>query len=191
MTENRVVLIMHRHGMNVMENRNELLVTKINFNGGEYNMPLNFIIIKYIQAILIIGIFVFLTGCASNNVSSNKWWSKTRLIDHEGNISEGRTVFRWGYRDGTIKMPGTRYGNLEGRLYIQTHSMQLYKSGTVVENRSDKTQGHAYLITKRKVALKCDIEAEFKTQRIDGVQMIGEGVCVDKDGNLLNIIFGG
>jgi len=135
-----------------------------------------------------------------------EWCSRATLIDASGNIYEGKAVFHFTYRDGTIEIPNSKYGDLSGRFVTQTPSSSSSSVGLglapfggdniVVPDLSRQTfqagssYGTAYLQAGGKVVLKCNICVDFKTQGWGDAQMVGSGLCADAAGEQSQLVFG-
>lgn len=146
-----------------------------------------------------------LGGCATNLVSFNQWSSTVTLIDPDGGLSEGTAVFHWAYRDGNLEIPKTRYGSLSGKFATQTPSLTGSRAGVAaivgdssfvvptlssMNIQSGSSQGTAFLAHDGKVVLQCNIGVDFKTMGMGDAQMIGNGICADREGKLWRIQFG-
>jgi hypothetical protein len=151
-------------------------------------------------------LIIFAVSCAHNSVSVMEWWSRATLIDGAGNISEGKAIFHFSYRDGTIEIPHSKYGHLSGRFVTQTQSISNTRAGIGVAStgeekivvptiasqklQSGSSHGMAYLQTDGRVILKCNIAVDFKTRGLGDAQMVGSGICADESGEQSQLIFG-
>ncbi len=158
------------------------------------------------RTLFIVTIIALIIGCAHNSVSVMEWWSRATLIDASGNICEGRAVFHFSYRDGTIEIPNSKYGALSGRFTTQTPSASRSSAGfavaasgrdtIVVPTLSAQTvqagnsYGTAYLQAHGKVVLKCNIGVDFTSRGLGDAQMVGSGICADASGEQSQLMFG-
>jgi len=156
--------------------------------------------------VVLITLTLLIAGCASNSISLTQWWSRTTLLDPNGNIYEGKAIFHWTYHDGTIEIPNSEYGPLNGRFSTQTPSARSSGAGVAaavsgadtivvpaISSQSielGNSKGTAYLAHDGKVVLQCNIGVDFKTQGMGDAQMIGGGVCADAERKVWKIMFG-
>ena len=153
---------------------------------------------------VIIFSILFFSGC-SNLVGFSQWWNPTTLIDARGRAFDGKVVFDYVSRDGTIEIPATSYGDIKGRFFTQeTDAMpsNIDMAGTSSDDDSitvpalssqsieaGNEEGIAYLAVDKKVVLKCNIGVDYESSGMGDTYMIGGGVCADRDGNLSQIYF--
>ena len=149
---------------------------------------------------------LFSSGCSSNLAGFSQWWNRTTLIDDQGRTFEGKVIFDWVSRDGTIEIPATAYGDLQGYFSTRTPDVNQPNFGLAGANpggdaiavpalgsqaiEAGKEEGTAYLAVDNKVVLKCNIGVDYQSRGMSDSQMIGGGICADKDGNLSQIYFG-
>lgn len=143
---------------------------------------------------------VLLTGCASNFVRPNVFKSSVILIEPDGRVANGETVYNIATKDGDITIPNTKYGNLSGKFATQTEELEgrsssvaaimgadrtiLLPSESSMKMSSGSSTGQAYLMANGMVVLKCALSVSFKRDEWEGgTYLIGEGVCADKDRN--------
>ena len=154
---------------------------------------------------VIIFSILFFSAC-SNLVGFSQWWNRTTLIDGRGRAFDGKVVFDWVSRDGTIEIPATSYGDIKGRFFTQkTDAMtsNIDMAGTSSDDDSiavpalssqpieaGNEEGIAYLAVDNKVVLKCNIGVDYESSGMGNTNMIGGGICADRDGNLSQIYFG-
>ena len=155
---------------------------------------------------IIIFSILFFSGCSSNLAGFGEWWNPTTLIDARGRAFEGKVKFDWVSRDGTIEIPATAYGDIKGYFSTRTPDVNEPNFGlagasaggdsiTVPALGSQaievgKEEGTAYLAVDNTVVMKCNIGVDYQSKGMSDTQMIGGGICADKDGNLSQIYFG-
>jgi hypothetical protein len=157
-------------------------------------------------SILLLLLILGFPGCASNQVSFSQWRSRATLVDSQGRVSEGKATFHFGYRDGTLEIPGTSYGDLTGRFATQTPSVSSAQVGVAAVSGQEgsivvpalssqnmqlgSSHGTAYLTAAGTVVLQCNIGVDFKTMGMGDAQMVGGGVCADREGKVSRLYFG-
>ena len=149
---------------------------------------------------------LFFSGCTSNLAGFGQWWNRAVLVDARGIAFEGKVIFDWVTRDGTIEIPATAYGDIKGRFSTRAPDAQEPNPGTAGDSPGDesivvpalrtqpievgKEKGTAYLAVDNTVVMKCNIGVDYQSKGMSDTLMIGGGICADKDGKLSRIYFG-
>lgn len=132
------------------------------------------------RIILMSILMIALYGCKLSN--------EAMLVDHEGNFYYGSVTFKPEYQTGIITFPRTPYGDIAGSFSMVTTD----NKSPIIKLESIPLQqfsGKAHLGNHEKRFIECDITAEFKSEGMGDMKMIGCGTCYDENKKTYDISF--
>jgi hypothetical protein len=135
------------------------------------------------KTILIIIICVVMT-----TLTSCKFSNEAVLVDNNGHFYYGTVNYDPEYQTGSITFPHTPYGKISGpfTVILTDNKNPLI---TLKNIPLEKYSGKAQLGSGQKRCLECDITAEFKSEGMGDMKMIGCGTCYDEQKNTYDISF--